>query len=189
VTFCPSCGAVQPDAARFCRACGTPIPETGNAGAGAAPPEPGSGAGETTPGLLSETERSAILDAEVQKYVGLGYRLVSRTATTARLMKPRGFNLGCAAIGCVLLLVGLIAYLIYYASKQGSTVFLTVDERGQVQVRFTGERPPGQVVVGPVAGGVAELTESGGIRCGACGRLNSQARTTCKSCGALLAVP
>lgn len=38
-------------------------------------------------------ERSAPLDAEIDRYLAVGYRVVSRTATEAQLVRPKQF--GC----------------------------------------------------------------------------------------------
>lgn len=82
---------------------------------------------------LSITERKAILDREVVKYVKRGYRVQSRTDTEAQLVRPKRFSFFWAFLWFLLIVVGLLVYLLYYASKKDETVYLQVDELGRVK--------------------------------------------------------
>jgi hypothetical protein len=84
---------------------------------------------------MTEAERSAILDTEIERYITAGYRLMARTATTAQLVKPKSFNLGCAILGLLFLLVGLVLYLLLYLGQRDLAVYLSVDEDGVIHVR------------------------------------------------------
>lgn len=81
---------------------------------------------------LSLEERSAILDQVVRQYQKRGYRLVSKTETTAQLSRQHQFSC-CLALILVVLVIGIILYLIYYlTAKKEYYVFIEVDEYGQV---------------------------------------------------------
>lgn len=82
---------------------------------------------------LSTEERSAILDREVSKYVKRGFRVISRTNTTAQLVKPKKFSFLWAVLWFLLFGVGLLIYLFYYVSKKDETVYLEVDQQGHVK--------------------------------------------------------
>ena len=75
---------------------------------------------------LSIEERSEILGREINRYVRQGYRVVSRTDTTAQLVKPKEFSLFWAIIGFLFL------YLLYYLSKKDETLYLEVLPNGQI---------------------------------------------------------
>jgi tetratricopeptide (TPR) repeat protein len=86
---------------------------------------------------LSVTERSRILDAEVQTYQRQGYSLIARTETTAQLSKKHEFSC-CLAVILTLLIIGIILYLLYYlTAKKEQLLFLEVDEFGQVHRTFS----------------------------------------------------
>ena len=76
--------------------------------------------------------RRAALQARINHYLSQGYRVVSQTDTTAQLVRPKSFSCLIAALSFLLLVVGFILYLIYYASKKDDTVYLSVDEYGSV---------------------------------------------------------
>jgi hypothetical protein len=81
---------------------------------------------------MDESARAAILDKEVQKYIWRGYRVVSRTPTTAQLVKPKQFSIILAILGLIIAVVGLVIYLIIYMAMRDSQVYLTVDENGRI---------------------------------------------------------
>lgn len=85
--------------------------------------------------MFDESSRQAILDKEVEWYVRHGYRVTARTATTAQLVKPKRFSLILALLGLLLLIVGLVIYLLIYASMGDSTVYLSVDPEGKLHRR------------------------------------------------------
>ena len=78
-------------------------------------------------------ERSAILDAEVMKYVRMGYEVRARTQTTAQLVKPKKFSFIWALVWFLLFGIGLIIYLLYYWGKRDQAIYLEVDERGTIR--------------------------------------------------------
>jgi hypothetical protein len=83
---------------------------------------------------LSVEEQSAILDEEVRKYVRRGYRVESRTATTAQMLKPKKFSFFWAFVWFLLFGVGVLVYLFYYWSKRDETAYLEVDGTGTISV-------------------------------------------------------
>lgn len=118
---------------------------------------------------LSETERSAILDAEVYRYIVAGYRLTARSPTTAQLVKPKSFDSGCAIFGLLFLLVGLLIYLLMYLAERDKAVYLSVDDTGVITIR--GDAIP-------------ESSGSDRWACDGCGYRNAQSRPWCKRCRA-----
>jgi hypothetical protein len=81
---------------------------------------------------LSIAERKALLDAEVTRYVRRGFRVQSRTDTTAQLVKPKKFSLFWAGIWLLCAVFPFIVYLLWYAAKRDTQVYLQVDEQGKV---------------------------------------------------------
>lgn len=71
----------------------------------------------------------AILQAEINRYVQKGFRVVSQTPRSAQLVKTKKFSCLFAILGI------LIIYLIYYMAKRDKQVYLTVDEQGQISRR------------------------------------------------------
>lgn len=116
---------------------------------------------------LTEAERSAELDAEIQRYVRNGYRVVSRTPTTAQLIRPKTFSVVAAIFWTLILLVGLLIYLLIYAAQSDEAVYLTVDDYGRVHRQGNSVATTGEI-------------------CGACGYQNRHARPACKRCKAPL---
>ena len=112
VAFCPTCGA---------RVSGSP-PKCPN----------GHLLPQAVAQVVEHSQRVAALDAEIRKYIASGFRVVSRTETTAQLVKPKKFSFWWAAFWTLALLVGLILYLFWYAAKKDETVYLEVDQFGQV---------------------------------------------------------
>ncbi len=82
---------------------------------------------------LAIQERTIILNRAIQNYQKNGYRLISQTETTAQLYKPKEFN-GCLAIILVFLIIGIILWLILYLTEKDETLFIEVDEYGQVHI-------------------------------------------------------
>jgi len=92
-------------------------------------------AGTTSPvpaGVVTPERR---LEAEVQSYVSRGFRVVSQTPTTAQLVKPKKFSFVWAFLWFLVAVVGLIVYLLYYASKRDEQVFLSVSADGRITRR------------------------------------------------------
>lgn len=96
----------------------------------------------------TEIDRDAVLQAEIDRYVRRGYRVVSQTPRTAQLVRPKRFALlpflVAAGVFVVLLLtavatasyvwagVGLIP-LVLYARRGDKAAYLRVDEDGRVR--------------------------------------------------------
>lgn len=88
---------------------------------------------QTAPVALSLEERRAVLDREVARYVKRGFRVESRTDTTAQLVKPKKFSLFWAVVWFLCAVFPFIVYLLWYAAKRDEQVYLQVDERGRVE--------------------------------------------------------
>lgn len=95
-------------------------------------------------------DRTAVLQAEIDRYARRGYRVVSQTPTTAQLIRPKRFALlpflVAASLFLVFLLtavaaasyvwagVGLIPLAIY-ARRGDKAAYLTVDDAGRITTR------------------------------------------------------
>jgi uncharacterized BrkB/YihY/UPF0761 family membrane protein len=82
---------------------------------------------------LSIQERSNILDDEVRNYVQRGYRVESRTPTTAQLVRPKKFSFLWALLWFLLFGIGILVYVAYYLAKSDQTEYLEVDDAGKVR--------------------------------------------------------
>jgi hypothetical protein len=82
---------------------------------------------------LSTQQRTEILDREVRNYVKKGYRVVSRSDTTAQLVRPKKFSLLIALICFVLAVVPFVLYLLWYMASRDKTVYLEVDTNGKIR--------------------------------------------------------
>lgn len=85
--------------------------------------------------VLSLESRRAALDQELGEWSRRGYRVVSRTDTTAQLVKPKRFSCLWATLWFLVFGVGFLIYLFYYASKKDSVIYLEVDPLGRVLAR------------------------------------------------------
>lgn len=84
---------------------------------------------------LHETHRVDVLDKEVMQYVKRGYRVVSRTPTTAQLVRPKVFSRLWAILWTCVFLVGFLVYLTWYLAKRDQQVYLTVDDKAKIHRR------------------------------------------------------
>jgi ABC-type Fe3+ transport system permease subunit len=82
--------------------------------------------------LNTSVDPEAILQAEINRYVGRGFRVTSQTPRSAQLVKPKKFSVVWAVIWFVLMILPFVIYLLYYASKRDQQVYLTVDEQGHI---------------------------------------------------------
>ena len=86
----------------------------------------------------SAEQRTALLERHIGELIRRGYRVTSRTETTAQLVKPKEFSLLWALVwlGLTLCLlgVGILIYLLYYLAQKDKTVYLDVDPYGHVNV-------------------------------------------------------
>lgn len=80
--------------------------------------------------VLSLEERKARLDQEISGYAKMGWRVVSRTDTTAQLTKDKTASCVVAIILALFLIVPAILYLLLY--KGTESLYLEVDEEGKV---------------------------------------------------------
>lgn len=112
---CPRCGRLNSSARTTCKSCGASLNE----------PEV-----DVSAVPLSIEERKAILDAEIANQVKLGWRVASRTDTTAQLVADKKPD-GCVAVLLLLfLLVPGILYLLLYRGSR--SLYLEVNEQGRV---------------------------------------------------------
>lgn len=70
---------------------------------------------------------------EVGTYMRDGFFVRQRTTTTAQLVKPKKFSFLWAFLWFLMLGIGIIVYLIYYAAKQDEGRYVEVDEHGTVK--------------------------------------------------------
>jgi hypothetical protein len=82
---------------------------------------------------LPIAERRAKLDQAIARYSSQGYRVTTRSDTTAQLFRPKKFSFFWALLWFLVFGIGLIVYLLYYAAKKDSVIFLEVDETGRVR--------------------------------------------------------
>ena len=92
-------------------------------------------------GLRTAEERAAILEAKIAHLQRRGYRVVGRTPNTAQLVQPKRFSFGFALLWLLVLGVGLIVYLLYYAGKRDKTVYLEVVDDGRLRISVNGHAP------------------------------------------------
>ncbi len=86
---CPNCGHSSSLYRFTCKECGHNLKDSFTQPA-TRTQEPTTEAEEKE---LSTLERSAILDKEVAYYIRRGFRVISRTDTTAQLVKPKSFSI------------------------------------------------------------------------------------------------
>jgi ABC-type Fe3+ transport system permease subunit len=87
------------------------------------------------------SDPEAILQAEINRYVEMGYRLTSQTTRSAQLVKPKKFNIIWAIIWFVLAVFPFFIYLLYYTFKWDHQVIMTVDEQGHITRKGRYGRP------------------------------------------------
>jgi tetratricopeptide (TPR) repeat protein len=85
---------------------------------------------------LTVTERSQILESEIQSYQRQGYALIARTETTAQLSKKHEFSCLLAFI-LFIFVIGILYILYYLVAKKEHLVFLEVDEWGRIHRTFS----------------------------------------------------
>lgn len=78
----------------------------------------------------------AILQAEISRYVQNGYRVTSKTASSAQLVKPKKFSVTWAMVWLLLVVLPFVFYLIWYGIKRDQHLYLTVDEQGKITTAF-----------------------------------------------------
>lgn len=78
---------------------------------------------------------AATLQAEIDRYVGRGYRVVSQTEHAAQLVRPKHFSFPLFVLFFILAVLPAVLYVLYYVGKRDKTVYLTVNDNGQIQRR------------------------------------------------------
>jgi uncharacterized paraquat-inducible protein A len=87
----------------------------------------------TWPRTLTEAERTAILDDQIERFAWDGWRPLHRTATSITLTRRKHLSVGAAIFWALFLLVGLLVYLLVYMGRRDPVVRLTVTEEGRVR--------------------------------------------------------
>jgi hypothetical protein len=126
--YCENCGAGYDDDSRYCIKCGSALDQQ------LQPVQASDQFLQIDPLLrqrISPDARRAILQAEIAIGVQQGYRVVSQSDFAAQLVKPKVFSC-CWALIWTVLLLGIIFYLIWYMAKKDKTVYVAVDEYGEV---------------------------------------------------------
>lgn len=77
-------------------------------------------------------ERKNILESEISKYVKQGWRVTTRTDTSAQLTRDKKASCGLALILALFLVVPAILYLLLYRGTEN--LYLIVDEQGKVDI-------------------------------------------------------
>lgn len=106
-----------------------PIPGPGPA---VAQPAPQSQAAPITGTARPRTNRQAILGGAIRSYTIKGYRVLDRTETTAQLIQDKKFSGLFALLWFLVFGIGIVIYLIYYAAKRDTILWLEVDGEGQI---------------------------------------------------------
>jgi ABC-type Fe3+ transport system permease subunit len=81
---------------------------------------------------LPASDPEAILQAEINLYVQMGFGVTSQTTRSAQLVKPKKFSIMWAIVWFTLAIFPLLIYLLYYGFKWDHRVYLTVDEEGHI---------------------------------------------------------
>lgn len=81
--------------------------------------------------LVSPEIRKAILQREIVHYVGQGYLVVSQTEHSAQLKKTKTFSCLWAVLWFLFFGIGIVFYLIYFAAKRDSLIYIEVDPFGR----------------------------------------------------------
>jgi hypothetical protein len=68
--------------------------------------------------LLTEAERSILLDDQLERCARDGWRILRRTPTTAVITRPKRFSVGAALCSALCLLVGLVVYLVVFDARR-----------------------------------------------------------------------
>lgn len=159
---CLYCNAANPDEYNFCGECGAQInsqfvPPTsppdpltdaidrvGAFIAGAfsnafqpRPSAPTQPISQTILSVIPPDQQSLALQAEIASYVRRGFHVVSQTATTAQLLKPKRLSCLILLITFAFWFVGFgilltLGYLLVHLASNDEIAYLTVDEYGRI---------------------------------------------------------
>jgi rubredoxin len=120
--------------------------------------------------VLSEAERATLLDDQIERFAWGGWRLTTRTPTTAQLVKPKQFSAVAAILWFLVCGVGVLVYLFLYLAQQDEMVILTIREQGQVNGQWR-------------HGGSPWPKLPGDWTCPQCAYINRMERLVCLRCG------
>jgi ABC-type Fe3+ transport system permease subunit len=84
-----------------------------------------------------KVDPEAVLQAEISRYVLKGYRVTTKTARSAQLLKPKKFSVLWAMVWLLLVVLPFVLYLVWYGVKRDEHLYLTVDEEGKITTSFT----------------------------------------------------
>jgi len=98
---------------------------------------------------LTIEERAEILQIEINRYLQRGFKVLSQTQTTAQLMKPKKFSCLLATLGLLLLGVGFLIYIFYYASQKDTQLYIQVLDDGTILHNGQPPRPTKSFLVTP----------------------------------------
>lgn len=124
----------------------------------------------TWPRTLTDVERSAIMDDQIERFAWDGWRVLTRTGATAHLTRPKRLSAGPAIFWALFLLVGLLIYLLVYLGRNDPVVRLTVSDEGKVRGDFSD-------------GNHVWPKLPGDWRCPTCEYPNGRPRAACLRCG------
>lgn len=120
--YCVNCAKeLIPTSARYCPYCGAAQDQ--------APAEP-ERAG--APAVVSLAQRTATLNRAIAHFTAQGFRIVSKSETSAQLMRPKQFSWLAAILSFLLLGIGFLIYLAYYLGKKDESIFLEVAPDGTI---------------------------------------------------------
>ncbi len=103
----------------------------------------------------SELQIDPGLHDAIDAYLSRGFFVSGLTARSARLVKPKRFNVSAAILWLLFFGAGLFFYLIYFASSRDEVVDVQLGADGRVRVERLGPTP------GETALGVAVIVIGG----------------------------
>ncbi len=133
------------------------------------------------PRQISVLERSSILGRAVADYSRRGFQIVSRTDTTAHLLKPKEFSVLWAIVWFLVLGIGVLIYIFYYMGKTDETVYLEVGRDGTLL--YDGRPQPTPGLTQTTAAGTQAAFPVRVICCPSCGKAVGADRRFCTACG------
>jgi len=96
---------------------------------------------------LSLEQRRSVLQGEIQRLLAQGprrstghgrWRLMTQTDTSAQLVQPKTFSAPIAFLWFFFPpVLGVLFYVLYYAGKKDRHLYVTVDDKGQIQRNLT----------------------------------------------------
>ena len=86
------------------------------------------------PPALPRPTASDPLEPYIQQMSRYGYKVGSRSARAAQLIKPKQFNVTVAIICVLLALIPFLIYLCVYAAEKDVIVYLAVEPDGRIMV-------------------------------------------------------